>query len=424
METLRTCFILLLHFIASVTTQVLEKGHFALVCPKGLLVEGISWYVNRRENVSVCANCKPEKEGHYRWIEICFAKNESPLMGPFAFKTQSCEDKSFNDTHPFLQENCRHNKSVCGITVKTGTSTLNQALSIVQSIPCTNSVTNPNFDVSIMPNTAYYDVDLVCPENSTLFALERFYLQGSGGRIPVLSALCKLNDSDMNDSLILIYAKGKLNDTRIMDLLHRPPDCPFNSVNGIGTRCRLLESPSKFCSLRWHSTASEKPILELLKCSNMIIMKPTALESTSPSQASQKPTKYVSAEESNPYIYIIIGTFVVLLIILIIFLTLHTVKVKSPRREDTPQKNGIRDNAIPNEENKIVKDEQLEDLCYEEVEDEQIAHGSKILQNRNNKISIQDAETIALQSNDKYLYTVPDMEDDSLYQTSENTNSM
>ena len=87
----------------------------------------------------------------------------------------------------------------------------------------------------------------------------------------------------------------------------------------------------------WKHTTSEKPILELLKCSNMIIMKPTALESVSPSQASQKQTEYVSAEDSNQYIYIIIGTFVVLFIILIIFLTLHTVKVKNPRREDNPQ---------------------------------------------------------------------------------------
>jgi len=66
----------------------------------------------------------------------------------------------------------------------------------------------------------------------------------------------------------------------------------------------------------------------------------------------------------------------------------------------------------------------LEDFCYEEVENEQIVHGNKILQNRSHKISIQVSETIALQANDKYLYTVPDNEENSLNQAPEDNNYM
>ena len=63
----------------------------------------------------------------------------------------------------------------------------------------------------------------------------------SNGKIPVLSALCKLNDNS-NYSLILIYAKGKLNNTRMMELLYSNHGCPNNSVKGGGTRCKLLKS--------------------------------------------------------------------------------------------------------------------------------------------------------------------------------------
>jgi len=459
--------IVLLHFTSSVDTQGLDEDQVALVCPKGLVAQGNSFYIKpinytqsgSAEGFSICINCLPEKEGLYEWIEICFANNENPLGGPFAFVQQSCENKNSEYHNQFIQDKCQDNKSVCGLSVKTRTSTLELALKSVHSRPCTNGVTNPNVNVAFMPNTAYYDIDLVCPENSTLFGLERFYLPDSGGIIPVLSALCTMKDNIKN-SMIFIYAKGKLNDTKILDLLYSPPDCPFNSVNGKDTRCILLESPSKFCSLRWHSTYGT-PEFDFVTCSKINTQQPIAQVSTTlaqvtetpaqisiqstqtsspPLQVSKPPTEvsttpaqvstppshamqpHLNAKESHQNIYIIFGIFFVLFILLIIVLTLYIIKIKNFRREDDFKRNDITENATPNQGNNTVRDEQLEDLCYEEVEDKQIAHGSKFLQKGNHNISVQNLETIALQANDKYLYTVPDNEENSLNQTPESTN--
>jgi hypothetical protein len=270
MEVLTICFILLVHLLASVKTQSLEKDQVALICPKGLLTGGVSWYYQaNKKNFTICINCKPEREGRYQWIEICFANNEEPLAGPFGWDTQSCENKPFVDANQFMQKLCQGNKSVCGFSIKTGTVTLDLALRNVQSIPCLSVISDATAIVSIMANTADYDVELVCPENATLFGFQRFYLPVSGGKIPVLSAICKLKDN-IKDSWIFIYAKGILNDNTMMDSLYKHETCPNPSVKDGGTGCKFRgKSLSQFCGLKWHSTRNEESIFELLNCSTI-----------------------------------------------------------------------------------------------------------------------------------------------------------
>ena len=75
------------------------------------------------------------------------------------------------------------------------------------------------------------------------------------------------------------------------------------------------------------------------------------------------------------------------------------------------------ENAITqNDANNPVNDKKSEDICYEEVEEGQIVSGARIFQRRNHKIPIHNSVTIVLQSNDKYLYTVPDREENPLNQ--------
>ncbi len=63
----------------------------------------------------------------------------------------------------------------------------------------------------------------------------------------------------------------------------------------------------------------------------------------------------------------------------------------------------------------------LRDLFYEEVENEQIATVSRTIQRRNHKIPNDNLETITSQSNQRYLYTVPDDEEPSLNQAPEDS---
>jgi len=94
-------------------------------------------------------------------------------------------------------------------------------------------------------------------------------------------------------------------------------------------------------------------------------------------------------------------------------------KVKKLRRADEFKKNDRTDNTLPKEGTNTLCFEQQDDLAYEEVEAEQIELGVKSLQRRNLKISIHSSEKIILQSNDKYLHTVPDREENSLSQAPE-----
>jgi len=362
MEVLTICFILLVHLLASVKTQPLEKDQVALICPIGLLAGGMSWYYHQSmRNFSICINCKPNREGHYQWIEICFANNEEPLGGAFTWYTQSCEKKPFVHANQFMQELCQETKSVCGLSIKTGTATYKEALRSVQSIPCPNFISDPTAIVSIMPNTADYDVELVCPENTTLFGFERFYLPISGGKIPVLSAICKLKDN-FKDSWIFIHAKGMLNDNRMMDSLYKHETCPNLFVKDGGTRCKLRDkSSSMFCSLKLHST-SNKAIFEFSKCSNAKMINPPFLVSAPSYQVSAPPlqvyttpvTEYVgleqlSAKERNQYINIIIGICCVFFILIIIFSTIYKMKVKKLKRADEFKKNDRTDNILAKE---------------------------------------------------------------------------
>ncbi len=95
-------------------------------------------------------------------------------------------------------------------------------------------------------------------------------------------------------------------------------------------------------------------------------------------------------------------------------------KVKKLRRADEFKKNDRTDTS-PKEGTNAACFEQEDDLAYEEIEAEQIELGAKPLQMRNLKISIHNSEAIILQSNNKYLYTTPDREDDSLSQAPEQT---
>ena len=423
-------------FIAFVKTQEEEEDLMALVCPEGLLAKGFSWYgqpiiripvksddafqknsmdsqadnilsskkYTYSQKISMCVNCKPEKESRYQWIEICFANNENILEENFNWETKSCEDQPFDDSDELLPKICQDYRPVCGLTVTIGIPTLKFAIKEVQTIPCTNGITDPTAFTDNQTKSVSFDVGLACPVNSTLFGLERFKLPASDGSIPVLSALCRLNNYT-KEHMIFIYAKGKLNDAQMHELFAKSPGCPFNSVLGKGTRCNLKESQSKFCSLRWHSTTSEKPIIDLLKCPCMKI----------------KQQQQESAKENNQYIYIIIGVFVGLLILVIISITLHRVKVNKLRRDDEFK---ITENAVPNEGINPVRVEQSADLLYEDVEGDQISSLSRTIQRRNQKIQAHNLETIALQSNDKYKYTVPDRIEDTLKYAPEDSSYM
>jgi len=345
MKIIIVCSILqVMNLIASMKTRRSED-QVSLRCPDGLLAKGLSWYGkfitdNPGENIfnskyfSICVNCKPEKESPYQWIEICLTNNVNPLGGSFTWKTQSCEDKpndAFNELLPVI---CQEGKPVCGLIVTNGMVTLNKSIEIAQPIPCTNGVANPRAVKENQDRSIGYDVELACPEKSTLLGLERFQLPASDGFIPVFSSLCKLNDN-IKEHVIFIYAKGKLNDEGLLQLFAKSPNCPIPSQKGNGTRCELMESPSEFCSLRWDSTT-----IKLLNCST--------------------------------------GN-----------------KIKAH-----------------------------EDLCYEEVEVGQIVSGARIFERRNHKIPIHNSATIALQSNDKYLYTVPVREENFLNQAAKGTNYM
>jgi len=389
----------------AVKPQTLED-QMALVCPEGLLAKGISWYyvplrrtlgesLNNTKNFSICVNCKPRNDGPYQWIEICFANNENPLGGQFELKTQSCEDKPVGRFNQLLYEICKDDKPVCGLTITTVTTELESALRSVHTIPCTNGTSFTEID----HQSSGHDIDLTCPENSTLYGLERFFLPVLQGSIPVLSALCEPN-YNTKTGMIFIYAKGKVNDTKMKQYLNMIQNCPFDFVKVEGTtRCQSWESPSKFCSLRWHSTTIEQSAFDFLNCAKPNKIKPQ-------------------------YMFTIIGACCGLFILLIIIITIHRVKVKKLMRQDDFKKKSIVDKATPNDGNSPVNGEKSEDLCYEEVEDGQISSVSRSLQKRNHKIPIHNSPTIALQSNDRYLYTVPDKEENSMNQATKDTNYM
>jgi len=84
--------------------------------------------------------------------------------------------------------------------------------------------------------------------------------------------------------------------------------------------------------------------------------------------------------------------------------------------------NGTTDNAIGR--NNTQSAEQPEDLFYEEVENEQIPTVSRTIQRKNCEIPNQNLETIPSQSNERYLYTVPDDEEPSLNQAPEDNDCM
>jgi len=202
----------------------------------------------------------------------------------------------------------------------------------------------------------------------------------------------------------------------MMQLFTISHDCPMPSQIGNGTRCEFMKSPSEFCSLRWDST-SENSTIKLMNCSTGSGIDPQAhkIETTSTT----------AAIEISTYIYIIIGACLGLLILLIVVITLFKIKVKRLKKEYELKKNCIAENATtPNDGNNPVNGDKSEDLCYEEVEDGQIVSGARIFQSRNQKNPIHNSKAIASKSNDKYLYTVPDREENSFNQAPEESNYM
>ncbi len=273
MNAILILYILLLHLIAAVMPH---KEVMALVCPKGLQAKGISWYyVQKSTNFSICVNCKPENESSYEWIEICYANNENPLGGHFLWNTHLCENyNNFDGSNQLLLKICQ--AKICGLKFSTGipqilafalgsVQSIPCANGVPESIPCTNSLPEPTVITEIKPNIVGYDIDLVCPEKSTLLGFERFNLQYLSSLIPVLSAVCHLNDTK-KDNYILIYAKGKWNDPVMMKLFAKNPGCPSELVTAGGTRCNFKKKNSNYCGLRWNSTTSEQPNFDFLTC--------------------------------------------------------------------------------------------------------------------------------------------------------------
>ncbi len=123
---------------------------------------------------------------------------------------------------------------------------------------------------------------------------------------------------------------------------------------------------------------------------------------------------------------IVIGACCGSLILIIVFhrIASYIFKVYKLKTEKAEFKNnGATDHATYRNNTQSVQ--QPEDLFYEEVEDEQIATISRTIQRRNFEIPNHNLETmITLQSNDIYLYTVPDDEEPSMNQAPEDSDYM
>ncbi len=99
----------------------------------------------------VCKVCKSAfKVG---WNDKNVKKNYQKLKKVAKnWQTQSCDDQPL-ELHSFFPSRKLSTQQISlWSQYKTGTSTFNQVLSCVQSISNTNSVTNPNVKIAIMPN--------------------------------------------------------------------------------------------------------------------------------------------------------------------------------------------------------------------------------------------------------------------------------
>ncbi len=122
-------------------------------------------------------------------------------------------------------------------------------------------------------------------------------------------------------------------------------------------------------------------------------------------------------------IYILIGVLCLVLLIIFCQIASYIFKVKKLNTEKAEFKNsGTTENATDRNNTESVK--QSEDLFYEEVENEQIATVSRTIQRKNFEIPNHNLETITSQSNERYLYTVPDDEEPSLNKAPEDNDCM
>ena len=157
--------------------QVLEGDVFSLICPNGMKEKGFSWYAKslarfalQSTKFSICVQCKPEEGSNYDQIEMCLANTEHILGGIFSFDSVSCDTELIR--HPI----CNLSKPNCGLKVNINSSNLNGAISKSIPIDCANQALS-----HITKNNEGYDIELVCPENSKFFGLERFTLPPGNG---------------------------------------------------------------------------------------------------------------------------------------------------------------------------------------------------------------------------------------------------
>ena len=242
--------LLVIFFTSHAQSQSYENDRYlSLVCPEGLMAKGLTWYAQTintilsendssrsSQNFSVCVNCKPEKEGPYQWIEICFSNNDNILGQPFQWDTTSCgEPISVTQKQFQIFQKCQRNEPFCGIHLFEGETTLKRALKTAQPILCTGFSSERSKDEIIRPNSAGFDVDLLCPENTFIDGFQKIFLPASGGLIPAFSASCKLANNNGKDHLISVYAKGKLNNPVLNKIFSKSPQsktkCNVNKEN-------------------------------------------------------------------------------------------------------------------------------------------------------------------------------------------------
>ena len=258
-----------LHWVVIILTifcrmhcQVLDDDVFPLICPNGMQGKGFSWYVNnpplkfyQSVRYSMCVQCQPDKGSYYDQIEMCLANIDDILKGIFQFDTISCDDLSCEHEfahHPF----CSTPKPFCGLNSSINSANLLDAIWTSKPIVCGNEDSN-----QITNSNRGYDINLVCPENSTFFGLERFTLPlKDKSSKPVLALLCK--PTYLPNRLISVYAQGEKGDANMVKLFAVKPECPLGTEKADGTRC-ALNSNEKYKGLTW-TIAAGMPSFQFL----------------------------------------------------------------------------------------------------------------------------------------------------------------
>ena len=228
------CNTIIIIICSGTNCQVIDCDTFPLICPHGMKGKGVSWYTNSPTSFvlqstifSICVQCQREEGSQYDQIEICLANNVDILNGFFSWNSLSY-DNQLSDL-PI----CSLKSPNCGLTLNTQSQTLGDALQTSDPIYCKNQKLNHSTN-----KNQFYDIELVCPDGSNFFGLERFTLPPQNGRfIPVFALLCKPINEHLEHHLISIYAQGMKNDSKIIELFAKNPSCPNKIVKAKGSRC-------------------------------------------------------------------------------------------------------------------------------------------------------------------------------------------